>query len=67
METLSIVLVTLLAGLAYLLPIAIATYRDHHRKFGITVLVLTFGWSGVGWLVALGWSLLPVRRSSTHL
>lgn len=64
MDILSFMGVMLLAGVVYVLPIVIVTYRHHPHRTAIIVLVLTFGWSGVGWLAALGWALLPVRREA---
>ena len=41
----------------WLLPIIIASHR-HHRQIGpIVIVTLLLGWSGIGWIVALAWSL----------
>jgi hypothetical protein len=49
-----------IAFLLYFLPAIIAFLRGHHRRFAILVVNFFFGWSGVGWIIALIWSLSPV-------
>jgi hypothetical protein len=46
-----------LAGLLYSFPFLLAACRDHHHTLAIAVLTVLTGWTGVGWLIALGWSL----------
>lgn len=41
----------------YLLPALIAMARGHNNAFAIFILNLLFGWTFVGWGVALIWSL----------
>jgi hypothetical protein len=45
--------------LAYFLPTFIALKRRHSQFFWIALTNLLFGLSGVGWLLALSWSLPP--------
>ena len=49
------VLVLLVGG--YLLPSIVAWSRDHPNGTAIFVLNVLGGWSFVGWLIALVWSL----------
>ena len=52
--------VILLLGLAvvvYLLPSIIASNRRHRERGPIFVLNLLLGWTFVGWVAALVWSL----------
>ena len=51
----------LVAALLYFLPTIIAFIRGHHSRLGILLLNLFLGWSGLGWIIALIWSLTPVR------
>jgi hypothetical protein len=40
----------------YLLPTAIAAYRDHLDKTAICLVNVLLGWTVLGWVVALAWS-----------
>lgn len=51
----------LVAALLYFLPTIVAFIRGHHSRFGIFLLNFLLGWSGLGWIIALIWSLSPVR------
>lgn len=42
--------------LIYFIPSIIAFNRDHSSKWGIFLTNLLFGWSGLGWIIALIWS-----------
>lgn len=53
-----IILPTIVGGLIYLLPSIIAVIRGHHRTGAIILLNIFLGWTAVGWVVALLWSLL---------
>lgn len=48
---------TLLAALAYFIPSLIARVRHHHNTMAIITLNLLLGWTVVGWIGALIWSL----------
>lgn len=48
-------------GLAYLIPAVIAFLRGHQSKWAIAVLNILFGWTFIGWAIALIWSLTGVR------
>ena len=41
----------------YVLPIILAVVRKHQNVGAITVLTLFLGWTFLGWLAALLWSL----------
>ena len=49
-------LLPLLLG-AYLLPVFIATGRHHLKTAKIAVTDILLGWTVIGWVVALVWSL----------
>ncbi len=46
----------------YLLPAIIATSRIHQNQGAITVLNVAFGWTILGWVVALVWSVTEVHK-----
>jgi hypothetical protein len=46
----------------YFLPVIIAWLRGHHNKAPIFLLNLFLGWTGIGWLAALIWSVSSIRR-----
>ena len=43
--------------LLYLAPALIAFARGHLSAWAILVLDVVFGWTGIGWIVALIWAL----------
>jgi hypothetical protein len=47
--------------LGYLLPFAIAFSRGHKDTFAILFVDLFLGWSVIGWVVALVWSVKSKR------
>lgn len=67
MDALFVLLIALLAiGLSaffYFLPAFIAFRREHHNRMAILVLNLLLGWTFLGWVGALIWSLTAVRYS----
>jgi hypothetical protein len=46
----------------YMAPLIIATVRDHDRLPWIALLNFAAGWTVVGWIGALGWSVTAVRQ-----
>lgn len=50
------IIASLVIGAVYFFPMAIAFWRDHPSKGGITVLNLIFGWTVLGWFGALIWA-----------
>ena len=52
----------IIIGLLHFVPSVIAFLRDHQSKWAILVLNIVLGWSGIGWIAALIWSLTGVRK-----
>lgn len=50
-----------IAILIYFLPSWIAWQRKHHNKGPIIITNLIFGWTVLGWIAALIWSVSAVR------
>lgn len=46
----------------FFLPAIVAARREHHQSSAIAALNLLLGWTFVGWVVALVWSLTAVRK-----
>ena len=44
-------------GILYVLPAVIGFLRFHRRRWAILMLTLSLGWTVVGWIVALIWSI----------
>lgn len=44
-------------GIVYFLPIVVAANRNHRQLGPIAAVTILFGWTFVGWGVALVWSL----------
>lgn len=51
-----------LALAIYCLPIIIAYRRQHPNALAILIVTLFFGWSGFGWVIALIWSCLAIKK-----
>lgn len=49
----------------YFLPTLIAASRNHHQWGTIFVVNIFFGWTFVGWVVALAWSVSASRNRSS--
>ena len=43
--------------LIYFIPVFIVWIRGHERKVAITILTVLLGWTIIGWVIALNWSL----------
>ena len=53
-----ILLVLMVIGsLFYFLPAIIAIFRSHQNWGAIAIVNLFFGWTLVGWVIALAWSV----------
>jgi len=46
----------------YIAPMIIATVREHHRLPWIGLLNFAAGWTVVGWIGALVWSVTAIRQ-----
>jgi hypothetical protein len=46
----------------YFLPTIIALVRDHQHLVPILLVNLFLGWTFLGWVVALVWAAMPVKR-----
>jgi len=55
-------LILAVAVAVYFLPMIVAGGRKHQSWGGIFVVNLFFGWTLLGWVVALAWALSWVRR-----
>jgi len=53
--------VTIPLVLVYLLPSFLAIVRGHQSWWAIVALNLVLGWTVIGWIGALIWSLTPPR------
>lgn len=56
------VVILVILALVYLIPSCIALARGHQSTAAILVTNILFGWSGIGWVVALIWSLTGVTK-----
>jgi CHASE2 domain-containing sensor protein len=54
-----------LLAVLHFAPTFIAVNRRHPRRIAIFVINLLFGWTIIGWIVALVWSLSPPREPAT--
>jgi hypothetical protein len=46
-----------LVPFVYMLPAMIAYRRDHMNRASILIVNLFFGWTMIGWVVCLAWSV----------
>jgi hypothetical protein len=49
----------------YMLPTIIASKRRHRNQNAIAILNILFGWTFVGWVIALVWSFIDTEKVST--
>jgi hypothetical protein len=59
-----IILLAALIGL-YFIPSIVAFSRNHHNAAGIFLLNLFLGWTVIGWIAALIWSVTAIQPSQT--
>ncbi len=52
-----------IAFVAYFLPTFIAAKRNHPNGNGIGLLNIFLGWTGIGWLASLIWSVSAIHRA----
>jgi hypothetical protein len=57
MEFIAFIFWTVILAALYLLPTYIAYRRNHDNRVPIMVINLFFGWSLIGWVACLAWSL----------
>ena len=57
-----IVLAVLIAGFVYFIPSFMAYRRQHRNRLAILAMNLFLGWTFLGWVGALVWSLTDRRR-----
>ncbi|MCC5997237.1 MAG: superinfection immunity protein [Oceanicaulis sp.] len=50
--------------LLHFLPTIIALARSHHNGFAIFLTNLLLGWTVIGWIIALIWSVTAIERRS---
>ncbi len=46
----------------YCVPIIIARRKKHHLTIHIAMITIIFGWTFVGWLIALRMAFAPVNK-----
>lgn len=51
-----------IAFVAYFLPTFIAAKRNHPNGNGIGLLNIFLGWTGIGWLASLIWSVSAIHQ-----
>jgi hypothetical protein len=51
--------------LMYMFPTLVAVQRVHPQRASIIIINTMLGWTGLGWLIALAWSLTPHNPQST--
>lgn len=63
MSAFNAILVLLLIFLPiYFLPSVLAAARKHRHTAAVVALNLLLGWTGIGWVGALVWSLMDQKR-----
>lgn len=55
-------IIVLVGFFFYLIPTWISLIRRHPHLWRIIILNILGGWTGIGWVAALIWSLLPVNE-----
>lgn len=53
-----LLLIILCVSLGFLLPGVIASWRDHKNELGVWLVNILLGWTGLGWIIGLIWSVM---------
>ena len=61
-----LILFLILYVVIYFIPTYIAVKRKHYQKVAIILLNIFLGWSFVGWVIALVWSVTKERNDSAQ-
>jgi len=64
MENMSLVSLIVLGLLVYFIPAIVAWYRYHRNKGAIVALNVLLGWTILGWVAALVWSLMSTQTGA---
>lgn len=64
-DSVGIFIIIFSAALFYLLPSIIANSRKHKNKNSICVINIFFGWTILGWVVCLAWSVSSNVETAT--
>ena len=41
----------------FFIPVSVGLFRDSSKKWGIFLVNILVGWTGIGWIIALIWHL----------
>jgi len=63
MEGFSVFILLIVCGLGYFIPAIVATQRNHQNQSSIFALNLLTGWTFIGWVGCLVWSLSTTKQS----
>lgn len=55
-------LMLIIVGVLYLIPAFVAGLRGHHNAGAIAALNILLGWTFLGWVGALVWSLTAIKK-----
>lgn len=64
METVGSILILIIALAIWLVPVLIASVRKHQQVGPIVIVTVLTGWTGIGWIVALAWSLSSTQKAT---
>lgn len=60
------VLLIAIAVIVYFIPTWVASARNHHNANAVFATNLLLGWTAIGWIAALIWSLTAVKAKSSE-
>ena len=58
----TLIILAAVAVVAYMLPAIIASLRGHHKVGSIFFVNLLLGWTFIGWVAALAWSMSKIHK-----
>lgn len=61
-----LIILLAVAVFVYFIPNWIASARNHHNADAIFMTNLLLGWTAIGWIAALIWSLTAVRNEASE-
>lgn len=61
-DTIQQLVAVAIVAVLYFLPSL--TAKGHPHRPSIFVINLSFGWTGIGWVLALAWALIPITHAN---
>tara|TARA_Y100000817_G_scaffold310296_1_gene300716 strand:- start:287 stop:517 length:231 start_codon:yes stop_codon:yes gene_type:complete len=51
----------------FFIPVSVGLFRDSSKKWGIFLVNILVGWTGIGWIIALIWAFISESTEEKSL